>query len=141
MKNQVTIVTGGAAGIGGAITADLARRACRRSERHCRTATLNFTTGADPALAKSDGTVVDFGSGAALKRLQNQASYAAARKVIRGLRCVAANESAHDGMRVNVICPLARTQGVAHRFNNATVNPLDHERGKADAVQSKGSNK
>ena len=43
-----------------------------------------------------------------------QASYAAAKEAIRGLSRVAANEWAEDGIRVNVVCPLALTEGVAN---------------------------
>ena len=186
MKNQVIIVTGGAAGIGGAITADLAQRgahvvavdlndaagqalalahpkqvaflhgdisklsvaqdaialaiskfgkltglvnnahASRQKPLLDHTAedwalsfdtgftgTLNFMLTAHPELAKNGGSIVNFGSGAALDGQQNQASYAAAKEAIRGLSRVAANEWANDAIRVNVICPLALTEGVA----------------------------
>ena len=43
---------------------------------------------------------------------KNQASYAAAKEAIRGLSRVAANEWAQDGIRVNIVCPLALTEGV-----------------------------
>ena len=186
MENQVAIVTGGAAGIGGAITAELVQRgACVvavdlnheagqelakshpdqiaflkgdiSKERVAKDAvalaiskfgkltglvnnahasrqkplldhtpddwalsfdtgfrgTLNFMKAAHPELAKTKGSIVNFGSGAALDGQKNQSSYAAAKEAIRGLSRVAANEWSGDGIRVNVICPLALTEGVA----------------------------
>lgn len=186
MENQVVIVTGGAAGIGGAITSELARRgarivavdlnesagqsladaqpdriaflkgdisqrpvadeavalaksrfgrltglvnnahASRQKPLLDHTAedwalsmdtgfrgTLNFMLAAHSELAKSGGVIVNFGSGAALDGQKNQASYAAAKEAIRGLSRVAANEWAENGIRVNIISPLALTEGVA----------------------------
>lgn len=76
-------------------------------------ATLYFMKAAYPELAKSGGSIVNFGSGAGLLGLETQASYAAAKEAIRGLSRVAANEWAQDNIRVNVICPKALTEGVA----------------------------
>lgn len=76
-------------------------------------ATLYFMKAAYPELAKSGGSIVNFGSGAGLLGLETQASYAAAKEAIRGLSRVAANEWAPDNIRVNVICPKALTEGVA----------------------------
>ncbi|WP_289041149.1 SDR family oxidoreductase [uncultured Aliiroseovarius sp.] len=185
MKNQVIIVTGGAAGIGGAITAELAKNGARvvavdlndeagqaitkahpdhiaflkgdiSDKQVARDAvalavskfgkltglvnnahasrqkplldqtpedwalsfdtgfwgTLNFMQAAHPELAKNSGAIVNFGSGAALYGQPNQASYAAAKEAIRGLSRVAANEWAKDGIRVNIVSPLALTEGV-----------------------------
>ena len=75
-------------------------------------ATLYFMKAAYPELAKSGGSIVNFGSGAGLSGLELQASYAAAKEAIRGLSRVAANEWAKDKIRVNVICPMALTEGV-----------------------------
>ncbi|WP_417370926.1 SDR family NAD(P)-dependent oxidoreductase [Gelidibacter japonicus] len=77
------------------------------------TGTLNFMKAAYPELKKTKGAIVNFGSGAALLGQKNQASYAAAKEAIRGLSRVAANEWAGDGIRVNIVCPLAFTEGVA----------------------------
>ena len=44
--------------------------------------------------------------------MPTQASYAAAKEAIRGLSRVAANEWAPEGIRVNVVCPFAATEGV-----------------------------
>lgn len=75
-------------------------------------ATLNFMKAAYNELKKSEGAIVNFGSGAALQGSRFQASYAAAKEAIRGLSRVAANEWAADNIRVNVVCPLALTAGV-----------------------------
>lgn len=75
-------------------------------------ATLNFMKAAHDELAKTTGSVVNFGSGAAMSGQNNQAAYAAAKEAIRGLSRVAANEWAPEGIRVNVVSPLAMTPGV-----------------------------
>lgn len=74
--------------------------------------TLNFMKAAYSELKKNNGAIVNFGSGAGLLGQKNQGSYAAAKEAIRGLSRVAANEWAVDGIRVNVVCPLAFTDGV-----------------------------
>ena len=66
-----------------------------------------------PELKKSKGAIVNFGSGAAIKGNVEQASYVAAKEAIRGLSRVAANEWAEDEIQVNVISPLALTEGLA----------------------------
>lgn len=76
------------------------------------TATRNFMRAAHPLLAEHGGSVVNFGSGAAIVGQPTQAAYAAAKEAIRGLSRVAANEWAADGIRVNVVCPMALTAGV-----------------------------
>lgn len=76
-------------------------------------ATLNFMKAAYPELAKSGGSIVNFGSGSALLGMKTQASYAAAKEAIRGLSRVAANEWAQDNIRVNIVSPKALTDGVA----------------------------
>lgn len=75
-------------------------------------ATVHFMQAAYPALRQSRGAVVNFGSGAGLEGQPTQASYAAAKEAIRGLSRVVANEWAGDGIRVNVVCPIALTEGV-----------------------------
>lgn len=74
--------------------------------------TLNFMKAAYSELKKTKGSIVNFGSGAGLIGQKNQGSYAASKEAIRGLSRVAANEWADDGIRVNVVCPLAFTEGV-----------------------------
>lgn len=75
-------------------------------------ATLNFMRAAHDELAKTKGSVVNFGSGAAMSGQVGQASYAAAKEAIRGVSRVLANEWAPEGIRVNIVSPLALTPGV-----------------------------
>ena len=76
-------------------------------------ATLYFMKAAYPELKKTKGAIVNFGSGAAMKGNIGQSSYAAAKEAIRGLSRVAANEWAQDEIQVNVVSPLALTEGLA----------------------------
>lgn len=77
-------------------------------------ATRNFMLAALPELKRAGGgSVVNFGSGAGLDGQPNQASYAAAKEAVRGLSRVVANEWAAHDIRVNVVCPMAMTAGVA----------------------------
>ena len=62
-----------------------------------------------PYLKETQGSVINFASGAGLFGNFGQCSYAAAKEGIRGLSRVAATEWAKDGINVNVICPLAWT--------------------------------
>ena len=62
-----------------------------------------------PHLAKTQGAVINFASGAGLFGNYGQCAYAAAKEGIRGLSRVAATEWAKDGINVNVVCPLAWT--------------------------------
>lgn len=96
-------------------------------------ATLNFMKAAYPELSKAGGSIVNFGSGAGLLGLEKQASYVAAKEAIRGLSRVAANEWAHDNIRVNVICPKALTEGLAKWKDNF---PEDYKE-SADKVPMK----
>ncbi|WP_282803736.1 SDR family NAD(P)-dependent oxidoreductase [Secundilactobacillus kimchicus] len=83
---------------------------------------LSFNTGlyptwhlmqfAHPYLKDSKGCVINFASGAGINGQPTQAAYAAAKEAIRGLSRVAANEWASDGIRVNIISPIAETEGV-----------------------------
>ena len=76
-------------------------------------ATLYFMKAAYPELKKSKGAIVNFGSGAAIKGNIEQASYVAAKEAIRRSSRAAANEWAEDEIQVNVISPLALTEGLA----------------------------
>lgn len=75
-------------------------------------ATLNFMRAAHDELARTKGSVVNFGSGAAMSGQMGQASYAAAKEAVRGVSRVIANEWAPEGIRVNIVSPLALTPGV-----------------------------
>ena len=71
-----------------------------------------------PYLAKAKGSVINFASGAGLFGHVGQTAYAAAKEGIRGLSRTAATEWAKDGIRVNVVCPLAWTAQLDN-FKNA----------------------
>ena len=62
-----------------------------------------------PYLKETQGSIINFASGAGLFGNYGQGSYAAAKEGIRGLSRVAATEWAKDGINTNVICPLAWT--------------------------------
>ncbi|MDO5846223.1 MAG: SDR family oxidoreductase [Methanocorpusculum sp.] len=63
-----------------------------------------------PYLKERGGCVINLASGAGLSGKPGQSSYAAAKEGIRGLSRVAATEWGPDGIRVNVVCPLAMTE-------------------------------
>ncbi len=83
---------------------------------------LSFGTGFYPTfwlmkaahaqLAANQGTVINFASGAGIEGQVTQGSYAAAKEAIRAISRVAANEWAVDNVNVNIISPLAATEGV-----------------------------
>lgn len=83
---------------------------------------LSFGTGFYPTfwlmkaahaqLAANQGSVINFASGAGLEGQVTQGSYAAAKEAIRAISRVAANEWAVDNVNVNIISPLALTEGV-----------------------------
>ncbi len=83
---------------------------------------LSFGTGFYPTLwlmqacheqlKATAGSVINFASGAGIDGQPGQASYAAAKEAIRAISRVAANEWAGDGINVNIISPLALTEGV-----------------------------
>ncbi|MGG7509838.1 SDR family NAD(P)-dependent oxidoreductase [Plantibacter sp. YIM 135249] len=74
--------------------------------------TLRLMQACHDALASSQGSIINFASGAGLSGDPNQGSYAAAKEAIRGITRVAANEWGPEGIRVNVVCPFALTDGV-----------------------------
>ena len=76
-------------------------------------ATFNLMRTAYPELKKVRGAIVNFASGAALRGQENQVTYAAAKEAIRAISRVAANEWARDGVRVNVVSPIALTPGIS----------------------------
>lgn len=75
-------------------------------------ATFFYMKHAFPYLKETGGSVVNFASGAGLFGKPGQSSYAAAKEGIRGLSRVAATEWGPMGVRVNVVCPLAMTEGL-----------------------------
>lgn len=75
-------------------------------------ATFYYMRECFPYLKETQGNVINFASGAGIKGLLGQASYAAAKEGIRGMSRVAAREWGGLGINVNVICPLAMTPGL-----------------------------
>lgn len=83
---------------------------------------LSFGTGFYPTfwlmkaahaqLAANEGSVINFASGAGIDGSVTQGSYGAAKEAIRAISRVAANEWASDNVNVNIISPLALTEGV-----------------------------
>lgn len=65
-----------------------------------------------PYLKESKGSVINFASGAGMYGKPGQSSYGAAKEGIRGLSRVAATEWGPDGIRVNMIAPLAMTESL-----------------------------
>lgn len=72
-------------------------------------ATFYYMKACYPYLKKTQGSVVNFASGAGLFGNYGQCAYAAAKEGIRGLTRVAATEWGKDNINVNIICPLAWT--------------------------------
>ncbi len=62
-----------------------------------------------PYLKETQGSVINFASGAGLFGKPGQSSYAAAKEGIRGLSRVAATEWGEFGINVNIVCPLVMT--------------------------------
>lgn len=67
---------------------------------------------AQPHLVKTQGSIINFGSGAGYAAQPTQASYAAAKEAIRAISRVACHEWGPQGIRVNVLCPFANSPGV-----------------------------
>jgi len=65
-----------------------------------------------PHLVETQGSVINFGSGAGIQGMMTQGSYGAAKEAIRALSKTAAVEWGEHGVRVNVICPFALSPGV-----------------------------
>lgn len=75
-------------------------------------ATRQFMLAAYPHLKDNGGSIVNFGSGSAMVGQPTQAAYASAKEAIRGLSRVTTNEWAGNNIRVNVVSPMALTEGV-----------------------------
>lgn len=74
--------------------------------------TFYFMQAALPYLKASKGNIINFSSGAGLKGDPNQVSYVAAKEAIRGITRVAANEFGEYGINVNIISPIAKSEGM-----------------------------
>lgn len=75
-------------------------------------ATVNLMQACYRDLVAVKGAVINFASGAAITGQVDQSSYIAAKEAIRGLSRAVANEWSKDGIRVNLISPIAHTEGV-----------------------------
>jgi len=63
-------------------------------------------------LERGGGSIVNFGSGSGTGGEPGWAAYAGAKEAIRGMSKVAALEWGRYGIRVNVVCPFAESDGV-----------------------------
>ena len=81
-------------------------------------ATFYYMKACYPYLKETQGSIINFASGAGLFGNYGQCAYAAAKEGIRGLSRVAATEWAKDGIHTNIICPLAWTAQLEN-FQNA----------------------
>lgn len=72
-------------------------------------ATFYYMKACYPYLQETQGSVINFASGAGLFGNYGQCAYAAAKEGVRGLTRVAATEWGKDNINVNIICPLAWT--------------------------------
>jgi NAD(P)-dependent dehydrogenase (short-subunit alcohol dehydrogenase family) len=73
-------------------------------------ATLMFTQECHPHMKGRDGAIVNFASGGAISGDLGYAAYAPAKEGVRVLTKVAARELGPDGIRVNAVCPAAKTR-------------------------------
>ena len=87
-------------------------------------ATFYYMKACYPHLKKTEGSVINFASGAGLFGNFGQCAYAAAKEGIRGLTRVAATEWGKDNINVNIVCPLAWTAQL-EQFKNAYPEALD----------------
>ncbi|WP_419955209.1 SDR family NAD(P)-dependent oxidoreductase [Neobacillus niacini] len=74
--------------------------------------TFYFMQAALPYLKDTKGKIINFASGAGINGDVNQGSYAAAKEAIRGITRVAANEFGPFGINVNIISPIAKSEGM-----------------------------
>ncbi|WP_332645822.1 SDR family NAD(P)-dependent oxidoreductase [Lysinibacillus sp. 54212] len=65
-----------------------------------------------PYLKETEGSIINFASGAGLSGQPTQAAYAAAKEAIRGITRVAANEWGKYNININLISPIAKSPGV-----------------------------
>lgn len=76
-------------------------------------ATFFFMKHGFPYLKETEGSVINFASGAGLSGNPGQSSYGAAKEAIRGMSRVAANEWGPYNVNVNVVAPLVMTDKLA----------------------------
>lgn len=81
-------------------------------------ATFYFMQEVFPYIKDKGGKIINFASGAGIKGMETQGSYAAAKEGIRGITRVAAREWGKYGININIVCPLAETPGMINWKNN-----------------------
>jgi NAD(P)-dependent dehydrogenase (short-subunit alcohol dehydrogenase family) len=77
-----------------------------------------------PHLRETRGSVINFGSGAGIGAAVGYASYAPVKEAVRAITRVAAREWGAYGVRVNAICPFARSE----QFDEWAERNPDHAR-------------
>lgn len=87
-------------------------------------ATFILMQAALPYLKETKGKIINFASGAGINGDVNQGSYAASKEAIRGISRVAANEFGPFGITVNIISPIAKSEGM---IEWAKANPEYYE--------------
>lgn len=81
--------------------------------------TLYFMQAAYPHMRENGGKIINLGSGAGLEGMAGQGAYGAAKEAIRALSKTAAREWGPEGINVNILCPLAKSPGVAAMLEQA----------------------
>jgi NAD(P)-dependent dehydrogenase (short-subunit alcohol dehydrogenase family) len=126
LAGRLALVSGGAGGIGSAVSRRLAQEGAEvviadlNQQGGEATARAIVEAGGQAIRlmqlcyplfrAAGSGSVVNFTSGSALTGMKYTAAYSAAKGAIVALSKVAANEWATEGIRVNVVCPFALTE-------------------------------
>ena len=105
-----TIVNCADAGISGIPLVEHTLEHCERAITTGLYATFHYMKHGYPHLKETEGSVINFGSGAGISGNAGQASYGPAKEGIRSLSRVAANEWGPDNINVNVILPLVMTE-------------------------------
>jgi 3-oxoacyl-[acyl-carrier protein] reductase len=82
---------------------------------------VNFMQACYPHLKARRGKVINFGSASGFNGAMQQSAYAAGKEAVRAISRVAAREWGPDGINVNVVCPLAFTDGLAKAMQDPTV--------------------
>jgi NAD(P)-dependent dehydrogenase (short-subunit alcohol dehydrogenase family) len=83
---------------------------CEKMWRSGTLGTMFFIQACHPHMKNRNGKVINFASGAAVSGDIGYAAYAPAKEGVRALTKVAARELGQDGIRVNAICPAAKTR-------------------------------